>query len=138
MKREFFKNLGKNTRGPRQFFRVLNKISKITLIPCFSRRQARKFFCWKILIVKRKMLRNFRFSTKMLLNSWVNAKTSAAGEFCCWKMLVYMLKMKNFWFKKCQIWGFFVEKWKKMDNFDEKLWLKNSATLKIFLRNTCF
>ena len=33
----------------------------------------------------------------MLLNPWVNAKTSAAGEFCCWKMLVYMLKMLRKW-----------------------------------------
>jgi len=30
-------------------------------------------------------------------------------------------KMTNFWFKKCQIWGFFVQKWKKLDNFGEKL-----------------
>ena len=118
----FSTNLGKNIRGDQgNFFEFLKNFQKSVLSPVFLADRRENFCCWKIIIVKRKTLRNFRFSTKMLLNPWVNAKTSAAGEFCCWKMLVYMLKMKNFWFKKCQIWGFFVEKWKKMDNFGEKL-----------------
>jgi hypothetical protein len=45
-------------------------------------------------------------------------------EFFVEKCLLYdesAQEMKNFWFKKCQIWGFFAEKWKNLDNFGEKL-----------------
>ena len=95
---KIFQKFGeKHKGGPRQFFRVFKKISKITLIPCLFAPIGAKIFCWKTLIFKRKTLRKFRFLTKILLKSLSQCKNQRRRRIFFWKMLVYMLKMLRKW-----------------------------------------
>ena len=130
---KIFQKFGeKHKGGPRQFFRVFKKISKITLIPCL------KFFAEKHSFLSGKRSEIFDFRRKFCWNPWVNAKTSAAGEFFCWKMLVYMLKMLRKWRTfglKNFIFGAVLLK-------NGKFWWKTlvvvKSSAKNFLVNACF
>ena len=128
----FFRKFGqKHKGGPRQFFQVFKKISKITLIPCF-RACRREKFCWKTLIFKRKTLRNFRFSVKILLKSLVNAKTSAASEIFLKNAYLYAendQKMTNFCLKNVKFGDFLLKKW---EICVEKIWNFGHFLSKLF------
>jgi hypothetical protein len=52
-----------------------------------------------------------------------NAKPAPQVKFLIEKCFLYAenaQKISKFCFKKCQIWNFFVEKWKNLVIFDEK------------------
>ena len=115
---KIFKNFGQKYRGNQGNILVFKKISKIILIPLFFRAEnltGAKIFVEKHLFLTWKRSEIFDFRRKFWWNLWVNAKTSAAGEIFLKNAYLYAendQKMTNFWFKKCQICGFFVQKWK--------------------------